>query len=358
MPRSFVCSSVDILPLIYSLALGNESWRCYPTDMINYLNGRESIMDAMMGGTQLTAQRRLSTFPLTNSQGCYLWQQLQPYVLHTMDEYWNLSLLQSSVGSQPADHAVAFRTVDNTVSSGESGPFGGAKLGIYSYWQTLYNGQPAETTLPNIGATQQFEFYNYQVDAISNSGNPDLLPNLGEIKNDYFSANHKSANGIAYQYVQAYYPNYPDPNTTTTPYQTNELAIIYPQIATAYMKAFNLWAAYVVGQACGAAAFSITLPNPPTATINGPNGSATVTVGANFNGFSSIALSINSFYLPPGVTPTFTPGSITSGTSTLKLQASGATPGTYVIPIAGAGAISGGATLTQIATLTLTITPS
>jgi hypothetical protein len=42
--RKFVCSSVDIMPFIYSLALGNESWRMYSCDLINYLG--ENIVDS------------------------------------------------------------------------------------------------------------------------------------------------------------------------------------------------------------------------------------------------------------------------------------------------------------------------
>src|SRR5579871_2393340 len=41
-------------------------------------------------GTQQAKPRRLSSFSLSTSQGSCAWQQLQPYVLHTMDEYWFL----------------------------------------------------------------------------------------------------------------------------------------------------------------------------------------------------------------------------------------------------------------------------
>ena len=75
VPRSFVCSSVDILPFLYTLALGNDSWRRNGCDIVNYLNGREAIMDAIMLGTQNAPQRRLSGFPLTNPQGSAAWQQ-------------------------------------------------------------------------------------------------------------------------------------------------------------------------------------------------------------------------------------------------------------------------------------------
>ena len=57
--RYFVCSSVDILPFFYYLALGNNSWRTNPSDMVYYLNGRESIADAIFMGN-LAQQHRLA----------------------------------------------------------------------------------------------------------------------------------------------------------------------------------------------------------------------------------------------------------------------------------------------------------
>src|ERR1017187_1179030 len=149
VPRSFVCSSVDILPLVYSLALGNESWRCNSNDIINYLNGRESIRDAIYAGTA-TQQRRLSSFTNAYPLGTANWQQYQPFVLVTTDEYYYVTSLPS--------HAVAFRTVDPTIKDCNTSPcdntghFGGGKLGVYSYWQT--NSTKPDTTQP-----QQFEFY-------------------------------------------------------------------------------------------------------------------------------------------------------------------------------------------------------
>jgi len=65
VPRSFVCSGVDMLPFLYSLALGNDSWRSNGCDIINRLSGREAIMDAIMVGAQSAPQRRLSGFPLS-----------------------------------------------------------------------------------------------------------------------------------------------------------------------------------------------------------------------------------------------------------------------------------------------------
>jgi hypothetical protein len=229
IPRSYVCSSVDFLPFLYSLALGNESWRCNPDDIISYLNGRESILDAIFLGTQNAQQRRLTSFPLTNSQGGGCWQQYQPYVLHTQDEYWQF---QTSQDIQ--SHAVAFRTVDNTlngVTTGddalrEQGPFGGGKLGIYSYWGS-------ESTEPLSGGAQQFEFYNYQPSAPANTGT--LSPNLGEVGNDYWLSNNSGA--IAAQYIAAYNP---------ASYASGELGIIDPKILNGYNSALALWLNYVL----------------------------------------------------------------------------------------------------------------
>ena len=78
VPRAFVCSSVDILPLVYSLALGNESWRCNSSDIISYLNQRESIRDAIYAGTS-TQQRRLSSFTNANPQGSASWQHAKAH---------------------------------------------------------------------------------------------------------------------------------------------------------------------------------------------------------------------------------------------------------------------------------------
>ena len=60
-----MCSSVDILPFVYSLALGNESWRTNPDDIVSYLNNRESIWDSILHGN--ADSRRLA--PYTNAGG-------------------------------------------------------------------------------------------------------------------------------------------------------------------------------------------------------------------------------------------------------------------------------------------------
>lgn len=143
-PRYYVCSSVDILPFLYELALGNGSWRSDTSDLVYYLRGRESIMDAIFHGSSAT-QRRVAPDPIN-----------LPYVISTTDENGNLDGI-------PA-HAIAFRTVDN--SSGP--PFGGAKLGIYTNWADC-------STKPDAG-TPQYEYYDY-------TGG-----NRGEIGNEAFDS--------------------------------------------------------------------------------------------------------------------------------------------------------------------------
>ena len=221
--RSYVCSGVDILPFLYSFALGNESWRYNPNDIVSYLAGRESLMDAIFAGTGSSIQRRLSGFANTNPtpSSCY-----QPYVLHTCDESWNLALTEPT--NYPP-HAVAYRTIDDTLQafSGQQrdqGPFGGGKLGVYSYWA-------AGGIAPIQDSTQQFEFYNYQQNAPGNSGN--LNPNLGEIGNDWWASNNSNAQGGLYQ----------------ADFQShrvqNELTYIDPKIQTAHSNALALWNSYV-----------------------------------------------------------------------------------------------------------------
>jgi hypothetical protein len=225
VPRSFVCSSVDILPLVYSLALGNESWRCNSNDIINYLNGRESIRDAIYAGTA-TQQRRLSSFTNAYPLGTANWQQYQPFVLVTTDEYYYVTSLPS--------HAVAFRTVDPTIKNcntnpcENTGPFGGGKLGVYSYWQT--NSTKPDTTQP-----QQFEFYNYEPTA---PGDDPLSVNLGETLNQYFQSNDTGGAGTLYL------------NNFNLPAVQNEFNLVPTVLSAAYTNALNLWKQFAGGNGC------------------------------------------------------------------------------------------------------------
>jgi arylsulfatase A-like enzyme len=166
LSRYFVCSSVDILPFFYYLALGNDSWRSNPSDMINYLSGRESISDAVfMGNTAL--QRRLAPgieCANANPNG----QTNQAYILHTSDEY-------SGANGSPS-HAIAFRTVDVTVNPAGSGTCGGGKLGIYSFWPTCATTPVAN---PTTGTYPQFEFYSYSATTAYPYGNYGEVGNQG-----------------------------------------------------------------------------------------------------------------------------------------------------------------------------------
>lgn len=141
--RAFTCSSVDIFPLIYSLASGTQSIFLNPSDPYHYLKSRESILDSILFGS-MASQRRVS--PSTG----------QPYVLHTTDEFTQ-GTLPDGVTPIPT-HAIAYRT-----------PTG--KLGMYMYWPPCST-QPS----PQLGAAgcqAQYEFYNYS------AGNTSELLNDG-----------------------------------------------------------------------------------------------------------------------------------------------------------------------------------
>jgi len=171
--RTYVCSSVDILPFIYSMALGNESWRSTGSscDIVTYLSGRESIRDALASGT--ATQRRLTTIPNSTNSG-YL-----PYVLHTNDEFPGATEQDSSgLNVNQPSHALAFRTVDITVTS-SSGPavagnYGGGKLGVYVFWPSASSCGSTPITWPVVGNSAkplQFEFYDYTGGNLGEEGN-------------------------------------------------------------------------------------------------------------------------------------------------------------------------------------------
>ncbi|MGB8879793.1 MAG: sulfatase-like hydrolase/transferase, partial [Solirubrobacteraceae bacterium] len=162
--RDFVCSSVDILPFIYALALGNErSWRTDSSDIIAYLSGRESILDAIHSST--ATQRRLA--PYTNAGGPGASGGLLPYVLHTCDEFIKASALPCGVEAFPPTHIIGFRTVDNTVCVSEQATgnfYGGGKLCMYDNWQPC-------STYPNTAAPIEFEYYDYYRGNYGEEGN-------------------------------------------------------------------------------------------------------------------------------------------------------------------------------------------
>jgi len=198
----FVCSSVDLLPFLYTLALGNHSWRSNSDDMVYYLHGREAIIDAIYAynnnQTGVLAQRRLSGIKLHTQQGngTHGWQVYQPFVLHTADDYSPAT----AGGSYEPSHAVAYRTVDQTDVNNNSAPFypqnscGGGKLGTYSFWDTCDT--TSAPIKPNNNATNQYEFYNYSIHpTVGSVGNMTVNPQ--EIGNQY--NNNALSQATAYQ---------------------------------------------------------------------------------------------------------------------------------------------------------------
>jgi hypothetical protein len=168
----YVCSSVDILPFIYTAALGNSSWRTDTAGLVSYLWNREAIYDFVFSSTP--KQRRISQ--IQNQNGAAAGSDYQPYILHTTDEGFT-GYENPGTGDAVPGHAIAFRTVDISVAA----PYGGGKLGIYSYWS--YAGgnptQPAGTGLTN----QQFEYYNYSAQSQTGQPSQPLSPNYGETGN-------------------------------------------------------------------------------------------------------------------------------------------------------------------------------
>jgi arylsulfatase A-like enzyme len=193
LPLPYACSSVDLLPFLYSLALGNEGWRNNANDMVYYLAGRESLVDAINYYNNAVAyypypgvgHRRISGIPLNNNTYLSSGKNdliYQPFVLHTTDE-WPVAFLKNNNTYQPG-HAIAFRTVDQTEINNSTAPFfgknsyGGGKLGIYSYWDTQNaTGAPIMGINSNSAAPNQYEFYNYSPSRNSGSSNPQEIGN-------------------------------------------------------------------------------------------------------------------------------------------------------------------------------------
>ena len=215
MQRGFLCSSVDMLPFIYTLALGNESWRTNPNDMVSYLNNRESIFDAINYGN--ADSRRLAQD--LNDAGGEL-----PYVLFSTDEFSSAAnpLTETPVPS----HAIGFRTVDTTVQDYDANTgmnfCGGGKLGMYTSWLEC-------TTYPNTAATSnshaaEFEFYDYYP-----PGN-----NYGEIGNDAFNSGWRWNSATAGVYLNSY-----------NNIMAQELYYISPAIQGAFDNAFTAYMNYL-----------------------------------------------------------------------------------------------------------------
>ena len=203
IPLTYTCSSVDLLPFLYSLALGNEYWRSNANDMVYYLSGRESILDAIYKSSHssyVLQQRRVSGVPVYNNSIAVSAGNYQPFILHTSDD---IPVLLS--GSSPPSHVIGFRTVDATDVNSNSAPFypgnsyGGGKLGIYNYWDTC--GQMSAPIFPinpsGPGSAQsQYEFYNYSPHPHVGS----LNANPQETLNQFFdpTTGLKTAQGLNY----------------------------------------------------------------------------------------------------------------------------------------------------------------
>lgn len=209
----FVCSSVDILPFLYALALGSDhTWRINTCDLISYLNKRESIFDSMYVPNYVK-QYRISGIQ-NNSGGAYHGQNAQPFIIHTADEYAAAIVSGSAVPS----HALCFRTVDLTVSSLNPDGVtvnGGGKLGIYSFWPNPSQPPTQAQTQPDTSRAQQYEFYDYT-----------LSQNYGETGNEYLTSSkvptYVSAFGTASTpgvgFSELYPPESTFPAQLKTPY--------------------------------------------------------------------------------------------------------------------------------------------
>lgn len=220
----YACSAVDILPFLYYLALGNNSWRNNSSDMIYYLSNREAIQDAIYefnnGNPQPVPQRRISSIPLAVpvTGATHDWQKYQPFVLHTADDYSSAT----AWGATHPSHAIAFRTADPTSSytnaNGQT-VYGGGKLGIYSYWYTCNN---PDYNAPIIGLTAQpmeYEFYNY-----SQGASGGLPVNPAELGNQAFKTD---GSGTKTTEALAYYNDFFDIGTQHGINIQNELYNLY-----------------------------------------------------------------------------------------------------------------------------------
>jgi len=164
LPLPYACSSVDILPFLYTMAIGNASWRSNSADLVGYLYNREAISDFILSKTFPVAQHRVSTIPAAKAGF-----PDQPYILHTTDEGFTTHTLPS--GQAVPGHAIAFRTVDYSEEppppAAPNQPYGGGKLGMYNYWNDTPGGaipptQPDPSACPAGGQpAPQYEFYEY-----------------------------------------------------------------------------------------------------------------------------------------------------------------------------------------------------
>jgi hypothetical protein len=147
------------------------------------------------------------------------------YVLHTTDEY-------STAGTSPS-HAIAFRTIDTEtmLGSDDYGGFGGAKLGIYSFWGNC-------STCPSTAAGYpQYEFYNYY-----NTTDPTHAANTGELGNEGVASvstegeTTLTTGGLPYSAQ-----NYSDSFNSVV---YSELYEVYGQLQSAYQTAFSSYMSF------------------------------------------------------------------------------------------------------------------
>ena len=187
-------------------------------------------------------QRRLSSILLANPvpPATAAWQLYQPFVLHTADDF-PFAKNPTSGAPQPS-HAIAFRTVDITNNVTYTPPYGGGKLGIYSYWYTCNSNL---TNAPIVGLTgpstqPQYEFYNY-----SQAPPGGLPPNPGETGNQAFDGG-----GNMTQEAQAYWNDFfnqnspPGINVPDELYYPNQTCL-NPQVQAAIQFAFNNYMSYL-----------------------------------------------------------------------------------------------------------------
>jgi arylsulfatase A-like enzyme len=253
VPLAFTCSSVDLLPFFYSMALGNESWRSTASgpscDIVQYLSGRESIRDAMLLDSGVAKQRRLSSIPVANPKSVLNGQTSQPYILHTMDEF-RAAMEHDSTGAtarQPP-HAIAFRTVDPTVTvaSGPAttGNYGGGKLGVYTFWPASCGSWPV------MHDQIQYEFYDYTNGNSGETGN-DAFPSPGvwnQTAIDYICA----FNGIMCAEL----------------YNSSFAGGLQSQVQAAYQSAFQAYSNYA--SSCDSDCGTCTPPLPGSCGSSGP----------------------------------------------------------------------------------------
>lgn len=118
--RTQLTSSVDVAPLLLTLATGGNSWRQQEqyAHLANRLDVAALLRDANAAG--------------------------RPYILHTSDEPGNEEDPATPYTDDPPSHIIGYRTA-------------AAKLGLYSYWT------PGATTLVNEG--QESELYEYSTAA-------------------------------------------------------------------------------------------------------------------------------------------------------------------------------------------------